>query len=113
MRSSVERLADAKASGKLKVKVLGLGLDPLPWKPELLTVCVIDSQPFDVIFGRMIRRNSEGLILTGGGKEGLPFDAATVERYCQDDDISPNAKACLKLAWQFRADLRLSGLTSK
>jgi hypothetical protein len=103
------QLADAKARGKLKVKVLGLGLDPLPWKPELLTVCVIEAQSFDAIFGRMVRRNSEGLILAGGGKEGLPFDAVTIERYCKDDDISLNAKACLQLAWRFRADLRLPG----
>src|ERR1700730_3166606 len=82
--SPYRELNDAKANGLLKVKVLGLGIDPLPWKPELLTVCIIDAQSFDAIFAAMPKRNDEGIILTGNGKDGLPFDAATVARYCKD-----------------------------
>jgi hypothetical protein len=105
--SPYRELNDARANGLLKVKVLGLGIDPLPWKPELLTVCIIESQAFDAIFADVPKRNDEGLILRGNGKDGLPFDAATIARYCKDHNISPNTKALLQLAWRFRAELGL------
>lgn len=96
----------ARATGELQVKVLGLGVDPLPWKPELLTVCVIDAEVFDRIFAPVPPRNDEGIIIAGDGK-GLPFDAATIDRYCHEDKVSPNTEACLRLAWQHRAELGL------
>jgi hypothetical protein len=110
--SPYRELNEARAAGLLTVKVLGLGVDPLPWKPELLTVCVIDAVAFDVIFAKMVKQNDEGLIITGKGREGLPFDAATIRRYCDDKNISPNARACLELSWKSRAELGLSHTNS-
>jgi hypothetical protein len=97
----------ARADRRLHVYILGLGFDPLVWKPELLTVCVIEAQAFDRIFSSMVSENEEGLILKGRGSLGLPFEPATIERYCSAADISPNAKACLQLAWKHRAILHL------
>lgn len=97
----------ARATGQLRVKVLGLGVDPLPWKPELLTACVIDAEVFDRVFAPVPARNEEGVIIAGDRRTGLPFDAATVDRYCSESNISPNTEACLRLAWKHRAELGL------
>lgn len=106
--SPYQDLERARSNGKLRIKVLGLGIDPLVWKPELLTVCLIDSEEFDAIFAPVPTRNEEGTILMGNGRDGLPFTARTVARYCAEGSISPNAKATLQLAWRFRAELGLS-----
>ncbi len=105
--SPYRELEQARVAGKVRVKVLGLGIDPLPWKPELLTVCLIDADVFDAVFPVVPDHNSEGTILAGNGHDGLPFDAPTVARYCAESTISPNAKACLSLAWRSRAELGL------
>ncbi|SEF23323.1 hypothetical protein SAMN05421837_102116 [Amycolatopsis pretoriensis] len=107
--SPYAELNQAKRSGKLKIKVLGFGIDPLPWKPELLTVCLIDADVFDSVFAAMVERNDEGLLLTGRNRQGLPFDADTVRLYGEDEGTSPDAAACLELAWRFRAQLGLAG----
>ncbi|GAA3662602.1 hypothetical protein GCM10022267_56000 [Lentzea roselyniae] len=97
----------ARATGQLQVKVLGLGVDPLPWKTELLTVCVIDAEVFDEVFAPVPARNEEGIIIAGDRRNGLPFNEATVDRYCRAHNVSPNTEACLRLAWQHRAELGL------
>jgi hypothetical protein len=107
--SPYAELGHAKETGRLRIKVLGFGLDPLPWKPELLTVCLIDSEVFDKVFAGMVDRNDEGLLLTGSNRRGLRFDADTVRRYCEDERTSPDASACLRLAWRFRRELGLAG----
>ena len=100
-------LSRGRDAGRIRIKVLGFGIDPLPWKPELLTVCLIDADCFDAIFDNMLDSNDEGLLLKGKSRKGLPFDNATVTRYCNGRDISPNAKACLQLAWRHRSELGL------
>lgn len=95
----------ARATGQLQIKVLGLGVDPLPWKTELLTVCVIEAEVFDRVFAPVPLRNEEGIIIAGDRMTGLPFDAATVDLYCRERNVSPNTEACLRLAWQHRAEL--------
>jgi hypothetical protein len=100
-------LEQARARGNLRIKILGLGIDPLTWKPELLTICLIEAKEFDSIFTPVPNRNDEGTILTGNG-DGLPFNVRTVAQYCTESAISPNAKAALQLAWQFRTELGLN-----
>ena len=100
-------LERARVNGTLRVKVLGLGIDPVAWKPELLTVCLIEAVEFDAIFAPVLARNDEGTILMGNGRDGLPFDARTVAQYCAERTISPTAKASLQLAWKFRTELGL------
>jgi hypothetical protein len=106
--SPYAELNHAKETGGLRIKILGFGIDPLTWKPELLTVCLIDSEVFDTVFAKMVDRNDEGLLLTGSNRRGLRFDATTVRRYCEDERTSPDASACLQLAWQFRRELGLA-----
>ncbi len=89
--------------GTIRCWVLGLGLDPLNWKPELMTVCVLDSQVFDTVFQEMVERNDEGEMLGGPQGKGLKFDRATVTLYATAAQTAPSTKACLLLAWEHRA----------
>lgn len=102
-----KQLNEGKRAGKIRVKVLGVGLDPLTWKPELLTVCLIDADIFDDVFRNMVSRNDEGLLIFGRRKLGLRFDWETVSRYISAPDISPSAETCLTLAWRHRSGLGL------
>jgi len=102
------QLNEARQEGQLTVQVLGLGLDPLTWKPELLTVCIIDDAVFDVIFQDMVRKGSEGTLIVGPEGHGLPFDEETVNLYANNPNTRRGASACLILAWEHRKLLGLS-----
>jgi hypothetical protein len=92
----------ARAEGRLTIRVLGLALEPLTWKPNLLTVCVIDAPVFDEVFREMVASNEEGVLVTGRQKLGIRFDQATVEEYLDDARLTPVAHGCLTLAWRHR-----------
>ncbi|NEA64651.1 hypothetical protein [Streptomyces sp. SID12488] len=97
----------AKNSGSLNLHILGIGLDPLTWKPEILTACIIEGDTFDRIFAHMARRTREGVILSGLNGKGLRFDAETVELYVNNRNTRSSARACLQLAWRHRNYLGL------
>jgi len=99
-------LTKARSRSRLRVWFMGIGLDPLTWKPELLTVSVINAREFDIIFSNMVSENSEGLLLQGHAKIGLPFEMGTVARYLSAPDVAPSAKSLLQLAWTHRALLQ-------
>jgi hypothetical protein len=104
--SPYRELNYARASGALRIYVLGIGLDPMTWKPELLTVCIIDSEVFDDIFADIVRVNNEGTVLIGDGG-GLPFNTETVQLYSDNINTRSAGRTCLKLAWKFRSELGL------
>lgn len=95
--------------GTVRCWLLGLGLDPLSWKPEMLSVCVIDGAVFDDVFAQMLLENDEGRLLVGPHRKGMPFDEATVTRYLIAEETAPSTKACLTLAWRHRERLGLPG----
>jgi hypothetical protein len=97
-------LQEGLAGGAVRISVLGIGLEPLTWKPQLLTVCRIDAACFDAVFGQMVQRNDEGRLLVGRGS-GLPFDEQTVERYASSTSTAPTARDTLRLAWRHRTHL--------
>jgi hypothetical protein len=97
------QLNSAREAGLLKVYVLGLGLDALTWKPELLTVAVFGASAFEEIFGRHPGGNYEGTII-----EDIPFTPESVLSYTESDDTRSGAKACLELAWRHRVTLGLT-----
>lgn len=105
--SPYRELNQARQDGKLNAYVLGIGLDPLTWKPELFTVCVFDSATFDNIFKDSAKRTWEGTILRGSDGKGLRFDEETVNRYADDPNTRRGAGVCLKQAWEHRAALGL------
>jgi hypothetical protein len=98
------QLNSARESGLLKVYALGLGLDALTWKPELLTVAVFDASVFEEIFGRHPGGNYEGTII-----EDIPFTPENLLSYTESDSTRSGAKACLELAWRHRIALGLAG----
>jgi hypothetical protein len=94
-------LARARSDGKLTVFALGLGLDALTYKPELLTVCVFDDEVFKSAFPTIVQ-TPEGTVI-----EDIPFSQEHVEMYLRHPNTRHGAKACLRLAWRSRQVLGL------
>ena len=103
------RFEEALRTGQVRVRFLGLGLDPLTWKPEVCLVCVWDAAAFDEIFAAMGDRNEEGVLVVGTrareGYRGIPFTEDNVLGYAAHEDTLPAGRACLTLAWRWRREL--------
>jgi len=99
-------LADARHAGSLRVHWLGLGLDPLTLVVDMLTVAVFDAPVFDAVFAGLVSANAEGRIVTGedatGTTIGIPFRAATVERFTTAEPMQAAGAALLRLAWRHK-----------
>ena len=90
---------------------LGVVLDALTLKAEVLTACVYAADAFDALFGDIPSANREGEILRGTGR-GIPFDYEHVMNFLDHPSrLSPRAgtlpagAACLSLAWQWRDEI--------
>jgi hypothetical protein len=83
-----------------RVSYLGMGADPLTFATDMLTVAVIEAGQFDLLFGDLVSHNDEGRVL-----EGLPFTAANVERFVQDEPTQAAGAALLSLAWRHRESI--------
>ena len=59
-------MAAALDRGQIRAWCLGLGVDPLTYATDLLTVAVIDSRVFDELFSLDPRGNDEGSVLGAG-----------------------------------------------
>ncbi|MFD7506017.1 hypothetical protein [Streptomyces sp. NPDC059850] len=103
------RFEEALRTGQVRVRFLGLGLDPLTWKPEFCLVCVWDAAAFDEIFAAMGDRNEEGVLVVGTraqeGYRGIPFTEDNVLGYAAHEETLPAGRACLTLAWRWRQQL--------
>jgi hypothetical protein len=99
-------LADARHAGSLRAHWLGLGVDPLTLVVDMLTVAVFDAPVFDAVFAGLVSANAEGRIVTGedatGTTIGIPFRAATVERFTTAEPMQAAGAALLRLAWRHR-----------
>jgi hypothetical protein len=102
-------LQEARRTGGLRVFWLGVGVDPLTYVSDMLTVAVFDSDLFDTVFPRLAATNDEGHLVTvedGAGRSvGVPFRADHVERLTTEEQMQPAGAALLRLAWQHRAAL--------
>jgi hypothetical protein len=102
-------LADARRAGTLRVHWLGLGLDPLTLVVDMLTVAVFDAAVFDALFASLVPANEEGRIVTGedptGATIGIPFTAASVERFTAAEPMQAAGAALLRTAWSHRDTL--------
>jgi hypothetical protein len=94
------QLTDALAGGQIRVWCLGLGVDPLTYATDLLTVAVIDGDVFDEVFSLRPRRNSEGSVLAA-----REFAAHVIDRTVSRDPLQAAGAAVLRLAWRHRAAL--------
>ncbi|MFJ1759120.1 hypothetical protein ACIOD2_02315 [Amycolatopsis sp. NPDC088138] len=97
----------ARESGKLKVYFLGMGLDALTLKPEILLVSLVEATAFDAIFAEMVPDGKEGTILVGPRKEGILFNKKNVDHYAKGLNTRSAGRSCLMLTWQHRKYLNL------
>jgi hypothetical protein len=94
------QLTDALSRGQIRVWCLGLGVDPLTYATDLLTVAVIDSDTFDEVFSLNPRRNSEGSVLAA-----REFAAHVIDRTIGREPVQAAGAAVLRLAWRHRETL--------
>ncbi|MFD4531469.1 XRE family transcriptional regulator [Kitasatospora sp. NPDC058397] len=102
-------LTAARADGRLRVFWLGLGMDPLTFVTDMLTVAVFDADLFDETFRRIVSANDEGhrvgLEDATGRSAGIPFTAEQVDRLTATEPMQPAGAALLRLAWRHRKAL--------
>lgn len=61
------QLSQARQEGRVRVSIVGLGVDPLSFVCDLLTVAVFDADVFDRLFGGLVSENAEGDVVNDGG----------------------------------------------
>jgi hypothetical protein len=93
-------MAAALDRGQIRVWCLGLGVDPLTYATDLLTVAVIDSRVFDKLFSLAPRRNDEGSVLAA-----REFAAHVIDRVVTSEPVQAAGAAVLRLAWRHRDTL--------
>ncbi|MFE3505384.1 hypothetical protein [Kitasatospora sp. NPDC059160] len=102
-------LGAARQDGSLRMFWLGLGMDPLTFVTDLLTVAVFDAELFDEVFRRIVSTNDEGrrvgLDDATGRSVGIPFTAEQVDRLTTTEPMQPAGAALLRLAWGHREAL--------
>jgi hypothetical protein len=106
-QSPFKELNDARRSGRLEVYVLGIGLDPLDWKPGIFTICIFDQTPSMVSWPRWSRREKKepsSWAHVEKGSHSTPSPSG-----CTRTTRTPSTlqRVCLKLAWQHRGALGL------
>jgi hypothetical protein len=99
-------LAAAREAGTLRVRCLGLGVDPLTLATDILTVAVFGAAAFDRVFGGLVAENAEGRVVTQDGSAAIPFTRASVDRFTGGGEpVQTAGQALLRLAWQHREAL--------
>jgi hypothetical protein len=91
-----QALTEARRDGRLSVRVLGLGVDPLTLALDVLTVAVFEDAAFDGLFHAMVDVNAEGRVTRRS------FDGTVPE------PMQPAGAATLRLAWRHRRELGLA-----
>jgi hypothetical protein len=94
------RMTAALDHGQIQAWCLGMGVDPLTYATDLLTVAVIDSRLFDELFSLAPRANAEGSVLAA-----CEFAAHVIDRVIDREPIQAAGAALLRLAWHHRDTL--------
>ncbi len=94
------RMTDALRDNQIRAFCLGLGVDPLTFATDLLTVVIVDAPLYDELFGDRVSHNAEGQVL-----DAKPFNEATVEHLVSTKPMQAAGVALLRLAWRQRAAL--------
>jgi hypothetical protein len=94
------RMTAALDAGQIQAWCLGLGVDPLTYATDLLTVAVIDSRLFDELFSLAPRPNDEGQVLAA-----REFAAHVIDRVVHREPVQAAGAALLCLAWHHRDTL--------
>jgi hypothetical protein len=91
------RMTEALDRGQISVWCLGLGVDPLTYATDLLTVAVVDSLVFDEEFSLNPRGNEEGEVLAA-----REFAGHVIDRLVTREPVQAAGAAVLRLAWAHR-----------
>jgi hypothetical protein len=91
------RMAAARDRGRVRAWCVGLGVDPLTFATDLLTVAVFDAGVYDEMFGGLVRENAEGTVLAA-----RDLDEATVAELAGDRPMQAAGAALLALAFRHR-----------
>jgi len=86
------RMTAALEAGQIRAWCLGLGVDPLTYATDLLTVAVIDSRVFDQFFSLAPRGNAEGSVLAA-----REFAAHVIDRVVTGEPVQAAGAALLRL----------------
>ncbi|TDD87227.1 transcriptional regulator [Actinomadura rubrisoli] len=89
-------LTEAREKGAARARFLGLGVDPLSFALDLLTVVVVEDAAFGDLFGGLVAVNDEGEVAMA------PFDGTVPE------PMQPAGAAALELAWRHRRTLGIT-----
>ncbi|WP_405055876.1 hypothetical protein OG474_24400 [Kribbella sp. NBC_01505] len=87
------RLSAGLDDGSVRAYCVGLGVDPLTFATDLLTVLSIDAPLFDQLFAGLVDANDEGRVLTP-----QPFTADTINDYVHHQPMQAAGAALLHLA---------------
>jgi hypothetical protein len=95
-----EHLTRALDTGQASAFCLAVGVDPLTFATDILTVVTIDAPLYDKLFGQGADANAEGSIILA-----VPFTGETVERYASKEPTQAAGAGLLRLAWRHRRAL--------
>jgi hypothetical protein len=94
------QLTRALDTAQVRPFCLGIGVDPLTFATDILTVVTIEAPLYDELFGEIADTNTEGSITPA-----VPFTAQTVKRYANTESTQAAGAALLQLAWRHRSIL--------
>jgi hypothetical protein len=92
-----DQLTRALDTAEVRAFCVGIGVDPLTFATDILTVVTLDAPLYDQLFGTVAASNWEGSILPA-----VPFTAETVERYASKEPTQAAGAGLLRLAWRHR-----------
>jgi hypothetical protein len=95
----------ALRGGDARALVLGLGVDPLTFATDLLTVVTLPKPLFVELFGELVIQNAEGRLVHHAGDVGVPFTATSVRRLTSTEPMQAAGAALLHLAWRHAGEL--------
>ena len=91
------RMTALRDAGHVQAWCLGLGVDPLTFATDLLTVCVFDAPAYDELFGGLVPDNAEGTVIAA-----RPFEEQAVTELLRDHPVQAAGAALLTLALAHR-----------
>lgn len=96
------RLSAARRSGEVQVSYLGLGVDPLTFATDIITVAVVEADFFDEVFSGLVTVNAEGRVTSDGDAAGVPFTAQGLAPFHSGErPMQAAGLAALRLAARF------------
>jgi hypothetical protein len=94
------QLTRALDTAQVHAFCLAIGVDPLTFATDILTVVTIDAPLYDELFGEIADSNTEGSITPA-----VPFTVQTIERYASAESMQAAGAGLLRLAWRQRSIL--------